>query len=86
MQFEWDDNKNLENTKKHGISFEIARRAFLDNNRVIAYDIKHSDENEKRYFCFGRIDSEIITVRFTVRDKNIRIFGAGKWRGRTEKI
>ena len=80
MKFEWDDNKNQKNTRKHGISFEIAQRAFLDNSRIIAEDIKHSDENEKRYFCFGRIDSEIITVRFTVRDKKIRIIGAGKWR------
>ena len=80
MQFEWDDNKNLENTRKHGISFEIAQKAFLDINRIVAKDIKHSDENETRYFCFGQIDGEIITVRFTVRGKNIRIFGAGKWR------
>ncbi len=70
MQFDWDENKNLENFKKHGISFEIAQKAFLDSNRIIAEDIKHSNENEKRYFCFGKIDNEIITVRFTVRDKH----------------
>ena len=63
MQFEWDENKNLENTRKRGISFEIAQKAFLDSNRIIAEDIKHSDENEKRYFCFGQIEGEIITVR-----------------------
>jgi uncharacterized DUF497 family protein len=26
MKFEWDDNKNQENTEKHGISFEIAQK------------------------------------------------------------
>ncbi|QTA80276.1 Putative toxin-antitoxin system, toxin component, type II BrnT [Desulfonema limicola] len=80
MKFEWDENKNLENIKKHGISFEISQKAFLDAHRIIAEDIKHSNENEKRYFCFGKIDNDIITVRFTIRDKNIRIFGSGIWR------
>ncbi len=52
MKFEWDDHKNLENIRKHGISFEFAQRAFLDNYRIIADDIKHSDENRKEVFLF----------------------------------
>ncbi|BAZ16405.1 hypothetical protein NIES4071_82810 [Calothrix sp. NIES-4071] len=28
MQFEWDENKNTQNLKKHGISFEEAREIF----------------------------------------------------------
>ena len=30
MQFEWDDEKNRINKKKHGISFETAAKVFTD--------------------------------------------------------
>ena len=36
LQFEWDEKKNAENQRKHGISFEVAQLAFADPNRVIA--------------------------------------------------
>jgi len=79
VNFEWDENKNLINKEKHGVTFEKAQYAFKDINRVIAEDIEHSDD-EKRYFCFGEVDGGVITVRFTYRDDIIRIFGAGYWR------
>ena len=52
MEFEWDKKKNIGNIKKHGISFFEAQDAFFDINRVIAFDLKHSTEDEKRYFLF----------------------------------
>ena len=79
MRFEWDPQKNLSNQRKHEVSFEQAQYAFADPNRVIAEDLSHSTEVEKRYFCFGRIAEGVLTVRFTVRDGSIRIFGAGFW-------
>ena len=51
----------------------------LDPSRVIAEDLSHSS-GEKRYYCFGRIEGGVLTVRFTYRDDVIRIFGAGYWR------
>lgn len=80
MKFEWDDAKDTLNQKKHGISFSEAQRAFLDRHRVVAEDLDHSDEKEQRYFCFGEVDSGIVTVRFTMRKNSIRIIGAGYWR------
>ncbi len=80
MTFEWDENKNILNIEKHGVSFFEAQSAFFDSHRVIAADVNHSKETEKRYFCFGSVDEKIITVRFTVRHNKIRIFGAGYWR------
>jgi len=77
--FEWDEEKNEANIKKHLINFYEAQRAFLDTNRVLLKDIEHSD-NEDRYFCLGKVEQRIITVRFTVRNNFIRIFGAGYWR------
>ena len=77
--FEWDSNKDEFNQKKHGVSFALAQFAFLDHNRVILEDLEHSDD-EKRFYCLGRVSGEIMTVRFTYRKSKIRIIGAGYWR------
>jgi uncharacterized DUF497 family protein len=77
--FEWDPVKDLENQRKHGVSFAQAQYAFADSKRVIAEDLSHSAE-ERRYYCFGRVEQAVITVRFTYRHGVIRIIGAGYWR------
>ena len=78
-RFAWDERKDAENQRKHGVAFALAREAFLDPARVIARDVAHS-ASEERYYCFGRVRSGILTVRFTYRSGVIRIFGAGYWR------
>lgn len=77
--FEWGERKNRENQAKHGVAFEVAQHAFADPRRVIAEDLGHS-QIEKRYYCFGKVEEGILTVRFTYRNQVIRIFGAGYWR------
>ncbi len=77
--FEWDDNKDSENRIKHGDSYFDAQQAFLDHHRLIAEDLDHSS-TEQRYYCFGKVDSAVMTVRFTYRGNKIRIIGAGYWR------
>jgi uncharacterized DUF497 family protein len=77
--FERDAAKDKLSRAKHGVGFETAQQAFLDARRVIAEDLDHSHD-EHRYFCFGRVGSAIMTVRFTWRNGKIRIFGAGYWR------
>jgi uncharacterized DUF497 family protein len=77
--FEWDDSKDQLNRDKHGVSFFDAQEAFLDPRRVIAKDLEHS-HSEKRYYCFGKVDGAVMTVRFTYRRGKIRIIGAGYWR------
>ncbi len=79
--FEWDETKNLDNQRKHGISFEEAQFAFFDVNRVIAKDVNHS-QDETRYYCLGLNEhgNGVITVRFTYRNNCIRVIGAGYWR------
>jgi uncharacterized DUF497 family protein len=79
MTFEWDEVKNQENTEKHHISFEKAQEAFYDKNRLVIKDRKHSGK-EDRFFCIGNDGKGIVTVRFTMRNENVRIFGAGYWR------
>ena len=77
--FEWDDAKDVQNQRKHGVAFLVAQYVFADPLRVILEDGKHSmDEN--RFYCIGRVGDGILTVRFTYRNNIIRIFGAGYWR------
>jgi uncharacterized DUF497 family protein len=77
--FEWDSAKDIINQKKHGVSFALAQLAFLDQNRIILEDLQHSSD-EKRFYCLGKAGGGIMTVRFTYRQKKIRIIGAGYWR------
>lgn len=77
--FEWDEKKESDNREKHGVSFFEAQKAFLDKKRIIAEDLEHS-QREKRYFCFGKVNDLVMTVRFTYRENKIRIIGAGYWR------
>ncbi len=77
--FAWDENKDRLNREKHGVSFETAKQAFLDPFRIIVEDEGHCFA-EKRWFCMGKVDGGILTVRFTYRRDVIRIIGAGYWR------
>jgi uncharacterized DUF497 family protein len=79
IDFEWDDRKDAQNYAKHGVGFLAAQQAFLDDRRVISQDIGHSG-TEMRYYCFGRVGAGILTVRFTLRGRRIRVIGAGYWR------
>ncbi|MGL5032728.1 MAG: BrnT family toxin [Microcystaceae cyanobacterium] len=77
--FDWDAQRNADNLAKHGVNFETAQYVFLDPHRLIVHDTKHS-KTEERWFCIGKVEDRVLTVRFTYRGKVIRIFGAAEWR------
>ena len=77
--FVWDAEKEHLNMAKHGVDFETAAQVFLDPQRKAYADAKHSAK-EQRYFCLGKIGHKVLTVRFLIRDGEIRIIGAGYWR------
>jgi hypothetical protein len=52
LRFEWDERKDLENRRKHGISFEEARSVFRDENALLIGDPDHSKE-EDRFVLVG---------------------------------
>jgi len=79
VSFDWDEQKDAENQRKHNVSLSLAQEAFFDPNRVIARDVKHS-ATEQRFYCIGKAGGGILTVRFTHRGDTIRIIGAGYWR------
>jgi len=77
--FIWDIERELLNIQKHGVDFVTAAKAFKDSKRKIFVDEKHSSR-EERFFCIGKVEGRILTVRFTYRGDKIRVIGAGYWR------
>lgn len=77
--FVWDIEKDKQNRIKHDIGFVEAKQVFSDSLHIIRFDAAHS-EQEHRYYCIGKLERGIVTVRFTVREGGIRIIGAGFWR------
>jgi hypothetical protein len=52
MEFEWDATKAPSNEQKHGVDFLEAMTIFADPRSLTAYDLDHSDE-EDRHFTRG---------------------------------
>ncbi len=78
MKFEWDENKNKSNKKKHGLAFEVASLVFQDPYLLSVPDHRHAEE---RWQSVGLIHETIIHVAHTIEeDKNdeeiIRIISA----------
>lgn len=79
MTFEWDENKNKINKRKHGVTFEMAVRVFLDDKRIEKLDIEHSTFDEERINIIGRVsDLLILFVVTTDRNGKTRIISARK--------
>lgn len=76
MNFEWDEEKNKLNIKKHGISFDFAIKIFSDIYRIEKFDINNSDY-EDRIISIGFYE-KVLYVVYTERMDNIRIISARK--------
>lgn len=80
MEFEWDASKEIENVKKHKVTFHEASETFFDPHGFQLIDKKHS-QKEKRFYWVGKSDSgRILTTWFTRRQLIIRIIGSAEWR------
>jgi uncharacterized DUF497 family protein len=60
--FEWDESKNLLNRRKHGISFEEARSAFLDENARVIPDPEHSGDEGRCVLLGMSLSARILVV------------------------
>ena len=84
--YEWDENKNKTNIRKHGVSFEGASSAFDDPNALTLPDEKHSDYEEHFYLIGFSVKANLLIVSHCFRDGQvIRIISARKAE-RTEKL
>ncbi len=80
ISFNWDENKNTTNQKKHGISFEEASSVFFDDNAILFDDPDHSDD-EDRFLLIGMSDQANVCVVchcYRESDSIIRIISARK--------
>jgi uncharacterized DUF497 family protein len=74
-EFEWDENKNRANIKKHGISFETASQIF--ENPVLTWTDKRKDYEEIREHSIGTIKGiAFIAVIHTDRNGKTRLISA----------
>jgi uncharacterized DUF497 family protein len=80
LGFEWDEDKNAGNRRKHGVSFEEARSVFYDDRALF---LKDPDEtsSEQRFLLLG-LSSALRTVVvchcYRQEDEVIRIISARK--------
>lgn len=80
VQFEWDEQKNKANRKKHGIWFEEATPVFIDPGNRFFRDRDHSG-SEDRFVVVGyNTNSSLLVVVYWYRnqDEVIRIISARK--------
>jgi len=61
MKFEWDNNKDEINVKKHKISFEEARKVFFDPFHLSMRDPDHSND-EERWLTMGLCEGALVVV------------------------
>lgn len=80
MRFEWDENKNEINKKKHKISFEEAQTVFYDVEALVISDPDHSDDEERFIILGESFQANLLVVChcYRVSDTVIRIISARK--------
>jgi hypothetical protein len=78
LSFEWDERKDAQNQRKHGVSFEEARSVFYDEHALLIADPDHS-EHEERFILLGLSSAlRILVVCHCYRRKGdaVRIISA----------
>lgn len=80
IRFEWDQNKNEINKKKHKRSFEEARTVFYDPEALVIDDPEYS-EQEDRFIILGlskKANLLVVCHCYRESDSVIRIISARK--------
>ena len=77
MAFEYDEEKNRINIKKHVISFRSAARIFFDYDRIEFFDDAHRDR-EVRYDTIGDTSAGRITQIGEISIGNANQFSVGE--------
>lgn len=72
QEFEWDEDKRLENLRKHKVDFQDAAHALLG---------KHLSASSPRYgedrtIAVAKVDGRVIAVVFTERNGRCRLISA----------
>ena len=77
MNVEFDPAKAKSNLKKHGVAFDVASACLLDPLALVIEDPDAA--GEARCLLIGMSDAGLLTVCYTLRDKEtIRLISARK--------
>ena len=68
--FEWDEEKDRINQRKHGLTFKQGSKVFKDKNRLQRLQLR---DGERRYLTVGKAFQVILTVVYTIRELTFRI-------------
>ena len=68
MKFEWDEQKNQANIKKHGMNFADAHKVF-EYPMLVNLDDRQ-DYGEDRWIGVGLMDMRVVVIVFTEADEN----------------
>lgn len=80
IKFEWDENKNAINKRKHKISFEEAQTVFYDDEALVIDDPEHSGQEERFIILGMSAKANLLVVCHCYRQSEtvIRIISARK--------
>lgn len=79
MKFEWDEEKNQKNIKKHKVSFDEAKTVFYDDDAYYEYDEEHSIKEDRFKIIGTSYKDRTLVVSHCVRSGDvIRIITARK--------
>ena len=82
--YEWDEEKNRENFKKHGLSFEEVELIFA--GPCVTFDDNRFDYDEDRFITLGLLQSRVVLIAYTWRADRIRIISMRKASRREQEI
>jgi hypothetical protein len=80
LRFDWDAEKNRQNQRKHGVSFEEGESVFSDQHGLFMSDPDHS-EDEDRFILLGlssALRSLVVCHCYREGEDVIRIISARK--------
>jgi uncharacterized DUF497 family protein len=84
MIIEWDESKNEENIRKHGIDF--ADIPWLFFQAAIYINVSREKDGEMRIKAIANLNAIPISVIFTAREESIRIISARRASKRERRL
>lgn len=84
LGFEWDIEKSDRCRQERGFDFAYVMAAFEDPDRRIEPDLRQN-YGEIRLRLFGRVETRLYAVVYTIRDSNVRIISARKANSREQQ-
>jgi uncharacterized protein len=76
FEFNWDEEKNEQNIRDHGIDFNDAKEIFYGPT-IESLDADHSAA-EERYTAYGMATGRVLRVTYTMRGEVYRLISARK--------